>query len=210
MTLRTRLLCGPLALCLFVLGVAILPLLVPGYSHVRQTVSEIGDMGSPARIPFAIMSCLIAVAIATFASALRSESKVSNHSPIAAWLTGCLALSIAGVGIFAYPHPLHNVFGISELVGFLAPFVFALSRRHDHDHAMVVRFSWIMSLCVWVAVALNLATLDRHGALFALERPFYGLVQRALFIAWFVWCAGTGLLLLRGMSSRQRVVAANA
>lgn len=207
MTLRMRLLCGPLALCLFVLAVAILPLLVPGYSHVRQTVSEIGDTDSPARIPFAIMSCFIAVVIATFASALRSESKVSNHSPIAAWLTGCLALSIAGVGIFAYPHPLHNVFGISELVGFLAPFVFAFSWRHDQNHATVVGFSWIMSICVGVAVALNLATLDRHGALFALERPFYGLVQRALFIAWFVWCAGTGLLLLRRTSAHEAAAA---
>jgi len=182
--------------------------MVPGYNHVRQTVSEIGEMDSPARIPFAIMSCFIAVAIITFASALRSESKVSNHSPIAAWFTGCMALSIAGVGIFAYPHPLHNVFGMSELVGFLAPFVPAISWRGDRNLASVVRFSWLMGVLVWVAVVFNLATLDRHGALFALERPYYGLVQRALFVAWFVWCAGTGLL-LRGISSRPAVAGAS-
>lgn len=200
MTLRTRLLCGPLAFCLFVLTVAILPLLVPGYSHVRQTVSEIGEMDSPARIPFAIMLCIIAAAITIFASALQQASKERNHSPIAAWFTGCMALSVAGVGTFAYPHPLHNVFGLSELIGYLTPFVFAISWRNDRNYA--VGFSWLMGLLVWVAVALNLATLDRQGAIFALERPYYGLVQRALFVSWFLWCAGSGLLLLRKADSR--------
>lgn len=210
MTLRSRLLCGPLALCLFVLAVSILPLLVPGYSHVRQTLSEIGEMDSPARVPFAVMLCAIAAAIAIFATGLRSEAKKSNHSPMVAWFTGWMALSIAGVGIFAYPHPLHNVFGMSELVGYLAPFVLASSWRHDRNHATVIRFSWLMGLLVWIAVALNLATLDRHGALFAVERPFYGLVQRALFVTWFVWCAGTGLLLLRRTSDHEAVATANA
>lgn len=210
MTLRTRLLCGPLAFCLFVLTVVLLPLLVPGYNQIRQTVSEIGETDSPARIPFAVMLCIIAAAIGVFASALWSKSKALNHPPVGAWFTACAAISVAGIGIFAYPHPLHNVFGMSELIGYLAPFAFAISWRHEHDHATVVRFSWLMGCLVWTAVALNLATLDRHGALFALERPFYGLVQRALFVAWFVWSAGMGLLLMRRTSSRQTIAAANA
>ena len=37
-----------------------------------------------------------------------------------------MALSAAGVGVFAYPHPLHNVFGISELVGYQAPLVYGV------------------------------------------------------------------------------------
>jgi hypothetical protein len=48
---------------------------------------------------------------------------------------------------------------------------------------------------VWGAIALNLATLDRHSALWALERPYYGLVQRALFLVWFGWCAILGAML---------------
>lgn len=210
MTLRSRLLCAPLAFALFALAITVLPLFIPGYSHVRQTVSEIGEVGSPMRLPFAIMLCFIAVAIAIFAGALRSTAKASKHSPIAAWFTGCMALSVAGVGVFAYPHPLHNVFGISELVGYLAPFVFAISWHGDRNRAYALGFSWLMGLFVWIAVALNLATLDRDGALFALERPFYGLVQRALFTTWFVWCAGTGLLLLRIPPSPRPVAAARA
>ena len=59
-------------------------------------------------------------------------------------------------------------------------------------------FSWVMVFLVWIAIALNLATMDRSGALWAIEKPYYGLVQRALFATWFGWCAGVGLLLYRG------------
>ena len=45
-----RLLFGPLAGILLVFGVGALALMVPGYSHVHQTVSEIGEIGSPARV----------------------------------------------------------------------------------------------------------------------------------------------------------------
>ena len=58
-----RLLFGPLAAVLLIVGIAVLPLWVPGYSQVHQTVSEIGEMDSPARIPFAIMLCGVAVCL---------------------------------------------------------------------------------------------------------------------------------------------------
>ena len=38
-----------------------------------------------------------------------------------------MALPAAGIGVFAYPHPAHNVFGMSELIGYQAPLVFALT-----------------------------------------------------------------------------------
>lgn len=65
-------------------------------------MSEIGEMGSPARFPFTIMLCCVAL---------------------------CLLVFAAGVGIFAFPHPLHNIFGESELIGYQAPVAFALTWR---------------------------------------------------------------------------------
>ncbi len=46
-----RLLSGPLAAIILGFGIGGLALLIPGYSHVHQTVSEIGEIGSPARVP---------------------------------------------------------------------------------------------------------------------------------------------------------------
>jgi hypothetical protein len=191
----SRLLFGPLAAALLAVGIAVLPFWVPGYSQVQQTVSEIGEMDSAARIPFAIMLCSVAVCLLIFAASIGAESTRAGHGRLSAYLIGCMAVSAAGVGIFAFPHPLHNVFGESELIGYQAPLAFALSWRSDPRAKRLVSFSWVMFALIWISIALNLVSLDRHSALWAEMKPVYGLIQRSLFAAWFGWCAGIGLLL---------------
>ena len=195
--LGSRLWFGPLAAVILLVGVLGLATLLPGYSQVRQTVSEIGEIGSPARVSFAAMLCAVAACLLVFASAVHDLSRARGWSIWAAAFVGFMAVPVAGVGIFAYPHPLHNVFGLLELVGYQAPLVLALTWRRDPDARRVVAFSWIMALLVWVAIALNLVTFARGSAVWDLVAPVYGLVQRGLFAAWFVWCAGAGLMMRR-------------
>lgn len=193
MTRECRLLFGPLAAAILALGIAGLGLMVPGYNHVRQTVSEIGEIGSPARIPFAVMLSCVAACILVFATAIRDRSLEAAHSGLAAYLIAFMAVSAAGVGIFAYPHPLHNFFGISELIGYQAPLFFALTWRGNPRARPLVFFSWILYAVICAAIVLNLSSIDRQGTLWASVKPFYGLAQRALFAAWFGWCALLGL-----------------
>jgi hypothetical membrane protein len=195
MSLKFRLWFGPAAASLFVLGIVLLPLMVPGYDPVRQTVSEVGEMGSPARVPFALLLCLVAACVVVLATALRAVSLRLDRPTWAAWLTACMAISAAGVGVFAYPHPLHNWFGLSELVGYQAPLVLALTWRGEASVRSAVVFSWVMSAVVWAAILANLASLDRHSAVWLMERPVYGLIQRGLFASFFVWLAGVPLLI---------------
>jgi len=202
MMTRGGLLFGPLAAILFVLGIAGLATMVPHYSHVRQTMSEIGEVGSPAQTLFSVMALVVAICIAIFALALRSAAIAANHATLAAYVTGCMAISLAGVGIFSSPHPLHNVFGISELVGYQAPLGFALTWRGDRRAKNLVAFSWLMFLAIWIAIVLNLGSLDPGGLLWQHVKPVIGIAQRALFGAWFVWCAGTGLLLFNRAAGR--------
>ena len=190
-----RLLFGLLAAVIVAAGIAGLGFLVPGYDHVRQTVSEIGALDSPARIPFTLMLCSAAGCLLVFAAGVRSESKKAGHGPMAAYLIICMSLSAAGVGIFAFPHPLHNVFGISETVGYQAPLAFALTWRADPRSRSLVAISWLFAALVWISLALNLSALAREGMVWAEIRPFYGLVQRSLFAVWFAWCAVIGTLL---------------
>lgn len=192
-----RLLFGPIAGAVLALGIAGLASMVPGYSHVRQTVSEIGEIGSPARFPFAVMLCCVAACILVFAAAVRHWSVDAGHSPLAAYLIGFMALSAAGVGVFAYPHPLHNIFGISELVGYQAPLFLALTWKRDSRTSRLVSVSWIFYLLICISIALNLSSLYRQGQVWEHVKPVYGLAQRALFAAWFGWCAVLGLLLFR-------------
>jgi hypothetical protein len=169
--------------------------MVPGYSQLRQTVSEIGEVGSPARIPFAIMLCCVAICLLVFASGVRDLSATAGRGRVAAYLIGLMAVSSAGVGLFAFPHPLHNVFGESEVIGYQAPLALALAWRKDPKARSVVIFSWSMFAIVWICIALNMSTLDRQGSFWTHMKPLYGLVQRSLFAAWFCWCAIVGVLL---------------
>jgi hypothetical membrane protein len=192
---KSRLLFGPLAAVIFAFGIAGLALMIPGYSHMRQTVSEIGEIGSPARVPFAILLFLVAACILVFASAVRDVSIQEGCSALAAYVIGFMGVSVGGVGVFAYPHPLHNVFGISELIGYQAPLFVALTWRRDLRAKTLVAFSWIMLGLIWAAIVLNLTTFHRHGVIWDHLKPVYGLAQRALFSVWFAWCAGAGVLL---------------
>jgi hypothetical membrane protein len=194
MTSNPRFLFGPFGAVLLVVGVVGLALMVPGYDPVRQTVSEIGEVGSPMQLPFTLLLCVVAVCILVFAWTLRDASIAAGRSATAAYVAGVMALSAAGVGVFSYPHPLHNVFGLSELVGYQAPLVFALTWRRESSAKAVVGFSGIMSAVVWLTIILNLTTFDRQGAVWAHIKPVYGLIQRALFAAWFTWCAGAGVM----------------
>jgi hypothetical protein len=191
-----RLLFGPLAGVILGFGIAGLAVLVPGYNHVHQTVSEIGEIRSPARIPFAIMLGCVAACILVFAWAVRGVLVAAHHCRLTAYLIGFMALSAAGIGVFAFPHPLHNMFGLSELIGYQAPLAFALTWKRDPRARTLVVLSGIFFALTWAAIALNLSSFA--APIWAYVKPVHGLVQRALFAAWFGWCAMVGILLFRG------------
>lgn len=197
MSLRARLSFGVVTVVVLWSGLLLLPLLVPGYDQVRQTVSEIGERGSPAQIPFTLMLCAVAVCLLVFAWALRDVARKWDASTAVVYVTGFMAISSAGVGIFSFPHPLHNVFGISEIIGYQGPWVLALTWRHVKQVRGLVVFSWLMGAIMWCAILANLSALDFNGWLWHLERPVYGVVQRALFLTWSVWLAGTSIALMK-------------
>lgn len=197
MTLRTRALFGVVAVVLFFGGILVLGAFVPDYSQIRQTVSEIGEVGSPVQVPFAVLLCATAVCAVVFGTAVRDVLAHRRHSRTAFYLILAMAVCAAGVGIFAYPHPLHNVFGTSELIGYQAPVALAIASRRDQNLRAISRISLIGSIAVWAAIIANLVVFDRDSALWMHMKPFYGLVQRALFAAWFGWSAAVGLALSR-------------
>lgn len=196
------LLAGPLAAVIFTSGVILLPLGIPGYSQIHQTVSEIGMAGSAMQLPFTVMLCATALCMLLFGWALRDASIGAGHSPLAGYLTACMAISAAGVGVFSFPSPFHNYFGMSELIGYQAPLALAITWRGDKRATGLVRMSWAMSVLMWATILLNLTVLDRGGALWAYERPFYGMVQRSLFAVFFTWATLGGVMLFLGRSRR--------
>ncbi|HWK73498.1 MAG TPA: DUF998 domain-containing protein [Povalibacter sp.] len=201
MSAHYRLWFGPAAAFLLSIGILAIGQAIPDYSHVRQTVSELGEIGSPGRIAFSALLLLVAAFLAIFADGAARALRRMGHSSLPAYLIGAMAISTAGVGIFPFPDPLHNVFGMSELVGYQAPLVAAVAATKDRSTKGIAVFSVSMYAVVLLAIAMNMSVLDRHGDIWIRVQPFYGIVQRALFTAWFLWCAGYGVLL---MNARRR------
>lgn len=196
-TPQRRLLFGPAAALLFLVTVFGLALMLPGYSHVHQTISEIGAMDSPTRVPFMLALFGLAVCILVFASGVSRISRDAGHGTWTAWCIGYMAIPVLGIAVFATPHPLHNVFGLSEIVGYQAPAVLALTWRRDQRAKGIVAISWIAFALVWVCMGLNMAGLAPDSRLWAMVRPVIGIAQRALFASWFGWLVAAGLLLRR-------------
>jgi len=192
-----RLWFGPVAFLLFIVGTLAIGAITPGYSHVRQTVSELGEAGSPGQFAFSALLCLVAACLVICATAVARSLRELGCSALPAYFVVAMAFSCAGVGLFSFPHPFHNIFGLSETVGLQAPLVAALVCRTQPRAKQAVVFSLIMYVVVALALIINFIPLLRPANLWPLIRPFFGVIQRSLFASWFIWCAGYAVLLMR-------------
>jgi hypothetical membrane protein len=201
--LEKRLLFGPLSAVLFLFGTLGVAHFLPGYSHLRQDVSEIGALGTPTRLAFAVMVFAVAACLAVFGWALRDVAARRGLPRLAAYLIGFVVVSEVGIAIFATPHPLHGPFGMVSLIGFQAPGVLALTWRRDPAMRGVVLVSWLFFLGLWGA-SLSILLPGFLPDLARQIEPVAGLVQRSLFVAWFGWCAAAGLILRGAVSADPR------
>jgi len=199
---RLGLALGPVMTLAFVAGLAGLPFLIPFYDPVRQTVSELGEVGSPAALPFTALLLGLAIGMVVFALAVAAALRHLGRPVWGAALVGLMAVPLAGIAAFPYPHPLHNWFGLSELIPYQAPWVFALALGKAEENAPLRRFSFVMAVVVWMAILVNLNAVVRLGPVWTLIKPVYGMIQRTLFLTWFTWAAGVGLLLAANPDAR--------
>jgi len=182
---------GPAAGLVFGVGVTWLGLARPGYSAVRQTVSELGPLGGPGRISLAALNLVVALCSLIFACGLAAVARPL----LPALFMALYAVLVIGLAAFPSQHRVRNVFGLLQTIPFIgAPLAVALGWRGDGAAAAL---SWVALVLLILGMALNLAPAFSPRLAKALA-PVYGLVQRSLFIAWYAWCAALGLLLLMG------------
>jgi hypothetical membrane protein len=193
---ETRLIFGPVAAAIFFVGVACLALLIPGYSHVQQSISAIGKLGTPMRIPFALVIACYACSLLIFASGVFRVAAKSGAPKLPAYLIGYYALTQLGIAVFATPHPLHNVFGLLSMLGYLAPLALAFTWRRVRPHSLIV-ISYLLGLVVLVAIVLGLSELFPQLGLWQLVSPYPGLVQRLLVAGWLPWVIAAGVMMRR-------------
>lgn len=183
---RHLLLFGTLAGLLFFGTVYGLAFAVPGYSHVSDTVSEIGQVGSPVERLFQVAMLAVDLCIVSFGLGLLYFARSREASIVPAAFVAYFGLVEIGLHVYPSPHPLHNVFGLSLTIGYLAPLALAFSWRCLSSASALVNASWLASALILISLFLNISPLFTRD-LFPLE--YYGIVQRSAHVLFFGWCA---------------------
>ena len=199
MPARFCLIFGLIAGAVFIGTSTVLGALLPNYDPVTQTISEIGERGSPFETTFKVANLFVAGCNVLFAFGIYRFSREWRVSLVPAALLGFHAAMELGVFIFESPHPWHNVFGISGLLGFFAPLALAVTWPSTPDLLALRRVSAITAALLIPSLALNLSPLFIQVSWIV---DHYGLVQRTMLVFYF-WCAYVALALF--LRARQPV-----
>jgi hypothetical membrane protein len=189
---RFCLIFGLVAGVVFIGAMTILGALLLNYDPVTQTISEIGERGSPFETTFRLVNLFVAGCFILFAFGVYRFSKERRISLMPAVLIGFFAAMELGVFIFESPHPWHNLFGISSTLGFFAPLALAITWPSAPDLIALRRVSAIAAALLILSLALNLSELFVRVS-YIVEH--IGVVQRTLFVFHF-WCAYVAFVLV--------------
>lgn len=174
---------------LFTGVVIIVGLLRPGYSHVSQTISELGEVGAPYATIQDANFVVFGLLVIAFAYGLHKgigDGEGSKVGPILVAIFGGLRI---GSAIFPLPSPFHlPVAATGFITIMIAPLI--ISRRLKQDSR------WqgyrLYSLATGVtAVILFLVLLTGQGG------PWYGALQRIFLAPLFIWIEVMAIRLLR-------------
>lgn len=174
---------------------ALLPLFAPGYDSKSQRISQLGQLGAPLRMHFAAVLIVTALLQLLFGLELRARAKAAGTPQAAFYLIVFASLCAIGAAIFPSPLPLHKLFGLTSVIGYLAPFALAFGWRRMPGTRFLIGASLLFGTLSLAATVLAFSPLF-SPALGEAIRPFYGMVQRSIHIGWYGWLAATGLLLL--------------
>jgi hypothetical membrane protein len=193
MNTKTLLPLGWITSAIFILGTFILGSLLQGYNPVSQTVSEIGQNGSPLYFQWQLFSITIGVLLILFSLSLIFFSKKNKLSIVPGIFMLAQALSQFGVGFFPSPHELHNVFGLSMTIGYFSPLVFALAWKNKLGKR-INQLSWLAFILIILGIFLNLSPLFAP-TLYPLE--YYGIVQRFLLFTFYAYAGYVSVRILK-------------
>ena len=181
---------GSLAGILFpILGVFfvfLLALYIPGYSHVRQYVSEIGEVGSPVQFYYSVFLLFVGVLLVLFSLGLYPDIKKNKYSWVAPLLLSLVAVFF--IGLVAFPCRYGCVLSSAEFAHGIfwmlcaaslsfVPLFFWIATRKDRRWKSYGEFNLIMQGLGLLAFVL----------FFLVDSSLVGLLQRISLFVYFVW-----------------------
>jgi hypothetical protein len=145
----------------------------PGYSHIRDTISELGETGSPVgrRVSYVGFK---AIGVLVWLFLIVAADVVPNESAEAFWALSLIGAGYVGGAIFrcdpgappfgSWQNGLHNLFGFGEYAG--AAGGFAMLKESDY-------WSPLSSVMEYAGGLVAVCLLG-----ISFPNPFRGLIQR--------------------------------
>lgn len=187
---------GWITAVLFIAGSLVLGSILADYSFISQTVSEIGQEGSPLKFIWQLFSLLVGLLLILFSLGIISFARRNKWSVVPGLFVLFAGLSQFGIALFPSPHPLHNVFGLSMTIGYFSPLVFFLLWK-DKLGASFKWYSLLAFILIQLGIFLNLSPMFAPD-LYPLE--YYGLVQRFLLFTFYLYLALVALNTIKASS----------
>ena len=200
-TIRILALCGIAGPIFFTVVVLILGSLRPGYSHLTQAISELGETGAPNAIFQQVNFLMIGALVLAFSLGLHRGIGQGKGSKVGPVLLGIFAL-LSGVGNSIFPcdpgcefvtftGTMHNVTGLLGFLAFVAA-ALVLSRRYMTDGMWRGYRSYSIVSGILVLLFLFAFIAASAGAV-----PFRGVFQRTFVGLMFLWLIVTGVRLYK-------------
>ncbi|MBT8293437.1 MAG: DUF998 domain-containing protein [Eudoraea sp.] len=184
---------------LFIAGSLALGSFLADYSFISQTVSEIGQEGSPLKLTWQLFSLLVGLLLILFSLGIISFARRNKWSVVPGLFVLFAGLSEFGIALFPSPHPLHKVFGLSMTIGYFSPLVFFLHWKNK----LGTYFKWyslFAFILIVLGIFLNLSPMFAPD-LYPLE--YYGLVQRFLLFTFYLYLALVAVNTIKSLSLRR-------
>ena len=166
----------------------------PGYSHLRHTISELGEIGSPVGFTVSYAGFL-ATGLFLWAFLLVAANALPHESPEAFYLLSLVGAGYVGGAIFrcdpgaplvgSWRNTAHNFFALLEYVGAVGAFTTLERSEFWSPLSQLTKYAGgLVLVCVWAI---------------SFPHPFRGLVQRVaettiflgvVLMGWWVYRAG--------------------
>ncbi len=195
--------CGVIAPIVWIVGATVAGLLHPGYNHIAQQLSELGEVGAPYAAVWNAAVALFGLLVVGFAFGLHREINGSRGSVVGSALVAVSGFSWALQGLFfpcdpgcipvSFTGVMHGTVGLVGLSAlFFANLVLWRTLKKDSRWQRYSSYSLLTAVVtfgLFLGVNLSFSTLAALG--------IRGLVQRVLLAIPILWIGIMAIRLLR-------------
>ncbi|MDP1631785.1 MAG: DUF998 domain-containing protein [Caulobacter sp.] len=178
-------------------------LMSPGYNHMTQQVSELGQAGAPSATVFnyGVMAAGGAMILGGlgFFLGMRKLGGGVVMPLLAAIAIGLFGASWVLGGLHPTPDPMHQAYNLGY-AGLAAP-LFAFLAMGDRDEVSGAKMLTVVS---FLASAVLLALTMNLGGLNLVKEADVGLWQRGLIVATTLWMLSAFLAVPRALAAKAR------